>query len=229
MPLQVYESKIQKQRIRYFHEERGLGPADILAELKGEFGGNAASKATIVRELRKLRSEREQEFGWRGEEGMLIGTSTEVGFKATTKKRKKMDKPTPWTVGEKDFSDEDTALISQVLTEATTYDMTTPGRTSIALARWIARLRKAYPLHPAIVIWYASYRAEFDEYLEVKEKIKADYRHIDRSLQIQPWKSDMEESLYEQICTKEKIGWDKNWWKSHMKLFQKAESSAIHD
>jgi len=221
MPLQVYESKIQKQRIRYLHEERGLGPADILTELKKEFKGNAASKATIVRELRKLRLEREQEFGWCVEEGVL----TKEGFKVTSQKRRKVDKPIPWTVGEKDFSDEDTAIISQVLTEAATCDMTILGRTSIALARWIARLHKAYPLQPAIVIWYTAYRAEFDEYLEVKEKIRADYRHIDRFLQFQPWKGDVEESRYDEICAEEGIGWDKNWWKSHVELFQKAESS----
>ena len=228
MPLQV--DRRQKEYIKFLHEERGIGPAEIQTELKQEFGKfNAASRATIVRVLRQLWLKREQEFGWHMEEGVLSGTSTEVGFKATGKKRTKIAKPIPWTVGEKDFSDEDTALISQVLTEATAYDMTTPGRTSIALARWIVRLRKAYPLHPAIVIWYTAYRAEFDEYLEVKEKIKADYRHIDRSLQFQPWKGDVEESRYDEICAKEGIGWDRNWWKSHVELFQKAESSITHD
>lgn len=211
MPLQV--DRKQKEKIRFFYEERGLGPKEIRIKLKEEFDEiDVASRATIVRELRKLRSEREPEFGWRLEKG-------------TNKKRRKVDKPIPWTVGEKDFSDEDTAIISQVLTEAATCDMTILGRTSIALARWIARLHKAYPLQPAIVIWYTAYRAEFDEYLEVKEKINADYRHIDRFLQFQPWKGDVEESRYDEICAEEGIGWDKNWWKSHVELFQKAESS----
>jgi hypothetical protein len=63
----------------------------------------------------------------------------------------------------------------------------------------------------------------------MKEKIKADYRHIDRCLLFQPWKGETEESRYEEICDKEEIGWDKNWWKSHKELFQKAESSVTHD
>ncbi|GAH19774.1 unnamed protein product, partial [marine sediment metagenome] len=63
------------------------------------------------------------------------------------------------------------------------------------------------------------------QFLEVSQKIKADYRHIDRFLQFQPWKGDMEESQYDKICAKESIGWDRNWWKSHMELFKKAESS----
>ena len=63
----------------------------------------------------------------------------------------------------------------------------------------------------------------------MSQKIKADYRHIDRFLQFQPWKGDMEESQYGKVCDKESIGWDRNWWKSHVELFKKAESSAIHD
>jgi len=224
MPLQV--DRRQKEKIRFFYEKRGLGPKEIRVELEEEFGEyNAASRATIIRELRQLRLEREQEFGWRTEEGAL----TEKGFIPVSKKRRKTAKPIPWTVGEKDFSDEDTAIISQVLTELADYDMTIPGKTSVALARWIVRLCKSYPLRPTIVIWYAAYRAELDEYLEISQKIKADYRHIDRSLQFQPWKGDVEESRYEEICAIEKIGWDKNWWKSHIELFQKVESSTSHD
>ena len=160
---------------------------------------------------------------------MLIGRLTKVSFKATSKKRIKTAKLVPWTVGQKDFSDEDTAIISQILTEVIAYDITIPGRTSIALARWIARLHKAYPFQSAIIIWYAAYQAEFIEFIEADKKIKADYRHIDRSLQFQPWKGDKEESRYEEICAKERIGWDKNWWKSHRKLFEKAESLTTHD
>lgn len=228
MPLQV--DRRQKGKIRFFYQERGLGPKEIEVKLKEEFGEfDAASRATIVRELRKLRLEREQEFGWRLEEGMLTGTASEISFKARSKKRRKLVKPIPWTAGEQDFSDGDTAIISQVLSKAVAYDMTIPGRTSIALARWIARLHKAYPLQPAIIIWYAAYQAEFIQFLEVSQKIEADYRHIDRCLQFQPWKGDMEESRYNDVCAKEGIGWDRNWWKSHKELFQKAESSITHD
>lgn len=223
MPLQVEQA--QKERIRFLYEERGLGPAEILAELKREFGEfNAASRATIVRVIRDLRLKREQEYGLVVEEGTL----TKEGFKATTTKRREVAKPVPWTVGERGFNDENTALITQVLTEALADDMTIPGRTSIVLARWIARLRKAYPLRPAIIIWYAAYEAEITEYLEVKQKIKADYRYIDRALQFQPWKGDMEKSLYDEICAKERIGWSKNWWISHAELFHEAESPISH-
>lgn len=128
MSRQVYESQRQKQKIRFLHEKRGLGPADIRTELEAEFGKyDAASRATIVRELRKLRLEREQQFARRIEEGTLKGTLTgKEGFTfiPTSGKRREMAKPVPWTVGEKDFSDEDTALISQVITEAAAYDMT---------------------------------------------------------------------------------------------------------
>ena len=225
-------SRIQKDKIRFLHREKGLGPKEIWAELIEEFGaGKAASRATIVRELRKFRQERERESGRIVEDGVLTGSARKkVSFKVTSGKRMKKTKLIPWTVGEKkDFSDEDTAIISQVLNEAMAYDMTIPRKTSIALARWIARLHKAYPLLPAIIIWYAAYQAEFIEFLEVSKKIKADYRHIDRFLQLQPWKGDMEKSQYDEICTKEKIGWDKNWWTSHMELFRKAESSVTHD
>ena len=218
MPLQV--DRRQKEKIRFFYDERGLGPKEIWSELEKEFGkGYAASRATIVRELHKLRLEREQEYNWRSDEDTTV----------TSKKRRKVAKPIPWTTGEKGFNDEDTALISQVLTAATAYDMTTPGRTSIVLARWIVRLRKAYPLQPAIIIWQAAYRAEFDEYLEVKGKIKADYRHIDRALQFEPWKGDTEKSRYEEVCDSEKIGWDRHWWKSHVELFQRLATSLSTD
>ncbi|MFC2034198.1 hypothetical protein ACFLTT_02200 [Chloroflexota bacterium] len=230
MPLQV--DRRQKERIRFLHQERGFGPKEIWVELEKEFGkGHAASRATIVRELRQLRLEREREFGLILEEGAITkppGSSAKPDFVVTTKKRRKLTKPVPWTVGEKDFNDEDTAIISQVLTKATGYDITIPGKTSIALAKWIARLHKAYPLQPAIIIWYTASEAELTEFLELDQKIKVGYQHIDRFLQFQPWKGEKEESRYNEICDEEKIGWNKNWWKSRIELFQKAELSTSH-
>lgn len=203
--------KEQKQTIEFLHKVRGLGPGDITDELKKRFGNNAASEATVVRELRRLRQDKQAEYRWRGQ---------------------KMFPFTPWSIAMlDDFDDDSVAIISQVLTEALTSDNTIPSKTSIAQARWLVRLRKAYPLQPAIIIWYAAYRVEFDEYVNraLSLETKSDYRHIERALQFQPWRGDAELLLFEEICAKEKIGFDKNWWKSYAELFQKACSSTIHD
>lgn len=203
--------KEQKQTIEFLYKVRGWGSGDITDELKKLFGDNAASEATVVRELRRLRQDKQAEDRWRGQ---------------------KMFPFTPWSIAMlDDFDDDSVAIISQVLTEALTFDNTIPSKTSIAQAQWLVRLRKAYPLQPAIIIWYAAYRVEFDEYVDraLALETKSDYRHIERALQFQPWRGNAELSLFEEICAKEKIGFDKNWWKSHMELFQKACSSTIHD
>lgn len=215
----------QKKMIRFLYEQRGLGPADIDAELVREFGEEmAASMPTIMRELRKIREEKEREFDWRVDEGVL----TKKGFKVTGTKRRKEVKSPSWTVGMKDFTDEDSALISQVLSEALVFDKTTPPRTSIAQARWIARYRKAYPRLAAIIIWHAAKEAELVEYLLEMLEIKVDYRPIDRALQFQPWKGYSERSLYAEICEKERIqtgvSW---WWERYVELFRIAEAERV--
>lgn len=45
----------QKERINFLYHDKGLGPKQIEIALKEEFGENAASRPTIVRELRKIR------------------------------------------------------------------------------------------------------------------------------------------------------------------------------
>ena len=70
----------------------------------------------------------------------------------------------------------------------------------------------------------------FNEVTSYEGRAKEDYRHIERALQFQPWQGDSELSLYEEICAKEKIEWgNKNWWKSHVELFKKADASTTHD
>lgn len=222
MPLQV--DRRQKQYITFLYSQRGMGLSEIQSELERKYEKDkVASRATIIRELRKFRLGRESEYGREYEEGKLVGIGEEVDFKPESDKRKRRAKLIPWTLGQYAFNDEDAAIISQILTEAIAYDITIPRRTSIVLARWVARIKKAYPKLPAIIIWYAAYQAEFIEFLEFKLGVKADYRHIDRFLQFAPWKGDTEEEQYEEVCKNENIGFDMHWWRSHMDVFQETE------
>ena len=189
----------QKAKIRFLYRQ-GSGPFDIRDALAEEFGeGTAASIPTIAREIRKLR---EEEYRWRSDE-ILITQDGEQSIGSKASKRGAI----PWSVGNRDFNNEETALVSRVVDEALKYDPNIPSRTTIAQARWILRFGKSFPALTGIILWHAGYEAEFVEALKMDPRSsvrdETGFLPIDRALRFCPWRVPCSERA--QRCLLERV------------------------